>query len=770
MSGSREMLTALFERGSGTYIELRCINRTSGKVNQHYFEPDELATIEEVAQACSDAVDVYFGVAMRTRRSGGKDAVGGVQALWADIDTPEATLELTMFELPPSIVVASGSPGGYHAYWLLDKPLGVSEAEELLRLLAHRLGSDLAVTDASRVLRVPDTLNHKSSPPSPVVVRELEGHVYASEDVRAALTSQPPAASDASPAKSDGRTSRVVKRVLDKLAGVRESGGGWIAHCPGHDDQRPSLSISEAESGDCLLNCFANCDTEDVVHALGLELRDLFLNNESTGRKDTVARLVELVDDGDVELFHDSRGRPFATIRVADHQETWPVDSTGFNRWLRFMYFRAHGCAVPAEKQKAAIELFAARAEFEGSELPVGRRVAGDLERIVIDLGDPAWRAVEVTRDGWTVVERPDTRFQREAGMLSLPSPGRDGSLDGLRTLFNAAEPDDWTRVLGALIGAFHPTGPYLVTLIAGPPGSGKSVAMRQLAGLIDPFDPQAVVGKPKPHDLLVAASRTWLTAIDNVPFLTRELSDMLAVLSTGAGDRRRSLYTNDDLFALVAKGPVVLTALTQIVRVPDLISRANFVRLDQLPDHRRRREDEVVQEFKSLRPSVFGALLDALAGALANVDGVNLSHLPRMADVATLVTAAEHVIGIEPGTFCDALEAGQQEARGRAVEAAPFVEAVIRVVQARKIAELSMTDLLSAAAEVPGIDSKARAWPRTANAGSHQLDEHATTLADHGITITRHRRPGGNRDRYIKLVLAGRDKGHPGTMPDEAA
>jgi hypothetical protein len=181
MSGSREMLTALFERGSGSFIELRCINRATGKVDQHYFGKEDLATLEEAAQAYSDAVDVYFGVAMRTRRSGGKDAVGGVQALWADVDTPEATLELTMFEPPPSIVVASGSPSGYHAYWLLDDPLGVPEAEELLRL-------------ANRILRVPNTLNHKSSPPAPVLVLELDGHVYTSEALRAAVTPEPRAA------------------------------------------------------------------------------------------------------------------------------------------------------------------------------------------------------------------------------------------------------------------------------------------------------------------------------------------------------------------------------------------------------------------------------------------------------------------------------------------------------------------------------------------------------------------------------------------------
>lgn len=67
-----------------------------------------------------------------------------------------------------------------------------------------------------------------------------------------------------------------VERVLDKLSGVRERGGGWQATCPAHDDRNPSLSITEGDDGRALIRCHAGCDTSDVLDALELSERDLF--------------------------------------------------------------------------------------------------------------------------------------------------------------------------------------------------------------------------------------------------------------------------------------------------------------------------------------------------------------------------------------------------------------------------------------------------------------------------------------------------------------
>lgn len=49
--------------------------------------------------------------------------------------------------------------------------------------------------------------------------------------------------------------------------GGKRSGSGWIARCPAHDDQNPSLSLSDGESG-LLWHCFGGCSQEAVADAL----------------------------------------------------------------------------------------------------------------------------------------------------------------------------------------------------------------------------------------------------------------------------------------------------------------------------------------------------------------------------------------------------------------------------------------------------------------------------------------------------------------------
>ena len=73
--------------------------------------------------------------------------------------------------------------------------------------------------------------------------------------------------------------------LLDRLSGVRQSGEQWVARCPAHEDKSPSLSIRRGNDGRALLHCFAGCHAEDVVAAVGLELKDLYIPSEPDQRK-----------------------------------------------------------------------------------------------------------------------------------------------------------------------------------------------------------------------------------------------------------------------------------------------------------------------------------------------------------------------------------------------------------------------------------------------------------------------------------------------------
>lgn len=66
-----------------------------------------------------------------------------------------------------------------------------------------------------------------------------------------------------------------VHELAARFEGAKRRGpDSYMVKCPCHQDAKPSLGISEKD-GKLLLNCFAGCDTRDILGAVGLTLADL---------------------------------------------------------------------------------------------------------------------------------------------------------------------------------------------------------------------------------------------------------------------------------------------------------------------------------------------------------------------------------------------------------------------------------------------------------------------------------------------------------------
>jgi putative DNA primase/helicase len=74
--------------------------------------------------------------------------------------------------------------------------------------------------------------------------------------------------------------SKPVMRVLERVKKFSELSRGFSASCPSHDDRVNSLSISEGADGRALIFCHAGCDFEQILKALGLRKRDLFVQRK----------------------------------------------------------------------------------------------------------------------------------------------------------------------------------------------------------------------------------------------------------------------------------------------------------------------------------------------------------------------------------------------------------------------------------------------------------------------------------------------------------
>jgi hypothetical protein len=459
--------------------------------------------------------------------------------------------------------------------------------------------------------------------------------------------------------------------------------------------------------------------------------------------------LVDLA--GAAGLFHTPDGDPFATVQVRGHAETWPLRSRGFRRWLAGEFFSRQGKPPGAQALQDALTVLEGRAVFAGGERSVFVRVAQADGAIFLDLADAAWRAVKITAQGWSVVDNPPVRFRRPRGLLALPEPDPGGAIDELRGFVNVSGDDAWVLLVSWLVGSLHPKGPYPLLALHGEQGSAKSTTARMLRALIDP---NTAALRPEPRDvrdLVLAGNNGWVVALDNLSHLPPWLSDALCRLSTGGGYGTRELYTDGEEFLVDVQRPVLLTGIEEIATRGDLLDRALVQHLTAIPEASCRTEAELWASFELARPRILGALLDAVARALRDQSGVRLPGLPRMADFAQWVTAAESALGWPPLTFMTAYRANRAEANELALEASPL-SGLLRDLAASGW-EGTCKELLAKLAESAGDKvTGSKSWPASPRALGGALRRLAPNLRRAGVLVEQWREPGGKRARMVRI------------------
>jgi len=71
--------------------------------------------------------------------------------------------------------------------------------------------------------------------------------------------------------------------------------GNYKCHCPAHNDKQSSLSVKDGDRG-IVLKCHANCRTEDICRALGIELKELMHGDAPMKQKDTSLKPWERIE------------------------------------------------------------------------------------------------------------------------------------------------------------------------------------------------------------------------------------------------------------------------------------------------------------------------------------------------------------------------------------------------------------------------------------------------------------------------------------------
>lgn len=459
----------------------------------------------------------------------------------------------------------------------------------------------------------------------------------------------------------------------------------------------------------------------------------------------------------DLELFHTPEPKSYTTFTVNGHRETWPLRSKMFRRWLARRYYEKNGVIPHSQAVEDALSGMEGKALFQGHQQEVFTRVAEHNRHIYLDLVNENWEAVEIAKDGWRVVTDPPVKFRRAGGMLPLPRPEPGGSIKHLRPFLNVGSDQDWILVCAWLLAALCPRGPYPILVVHGEQGSAKSSLVKALRALIDPNSAPLRAEPRELRDVMIGAANGWCLAFDNLSRVRPWLSDAMCRLSTGGGFATRELYSDQEEVLFHAQRPVMMNGIEELATRADLLDRSIILYLPAISEQQRRTETDLWQAFASERPRILGALLDGLSGALQNIETVTLDTLPRMADFAIWVTAAERALQWPNGTFMQAYAGNREAAHDLALEASPIVPAIRTILAEQHTWQGTASELwLLLVERVDDAVRKQREWPGSGQVLSNELRRLAPNLKETGVQVTFSRETARGRRRLITLEQVG--------------
>lgn len=469
---------------------------------------------------------------------------------------------------------------------------------------------------------------------------------------------------------------------------------------------------------------------------------------KTEGRRSQATQILEIVEKSNIELFFaPDEDQAYATLISDDHAETYRVRSMAFRSWLARAYFALERKAAASQALQDAIGGIEGAARYEGEKRRVFSRLASHEGRIYWDLVNERWQQVEISAEGWRIIEAADSpvRFRRSRGMQSLPLPEPGGHLSSLRRFINLPDEDSFVLFAAWLIGALRADGrAFPILCLAGEQGSAKSSAARFARQLIDPNDAPLRGRLRDERDLMISTRASWVISLDNVSKLNQDGSDALSRLATGAGLSTRTLYSDEDETIFQAARPIVITGIPEVAESADLVDRSILIELPPIPEEERCDEEEIWRTFQDSRPGLTGALCDAVSAALRDLKQVRIDRLPRMADFAKWATAAEPAY-TAPGAFIDAYRRNRMKANELAMRASEIAGYVDRWFVTDEI-KITLVDLLAQLTETYRTEKAAggdprkvklpESWPKSEKALSNELRRCAPVLRRFGIDV----------------------------------
>jgi len=401
-------------------------------------------------------------------------------------------------------------------------------------------------------------------------------------------------------------------------------------------------------------------------------------DGEDERRLTQAEMLTQICEKSIAEYVQDQHGELYVLLPFKGHNELWPTTDGNFRRWMAQKYREDHGVPPSSEALNQAKLQVEAKCMVQPRRT-LYNRVGWVDGKIVYDLTNDEWQGIEISREGWHVIDLPPC-FRRHKHQQAQLVPG-DGVLSDIEKLWSFVNVRPEKRLLALVTAAsyFIPGIPHPILGIHGSPGRAKSSTMRRIKDIVDPSS-SPLLSNPKDQGQAEhMLAQHWFAAFDNLGAISDWLSDTLCRAVTGHGSSQRKLYTDDEDFARSYQRCVAITTISIPAWHGDLLDRTILFELEA--PEKRKTERDLDDEWRAAKAEILVAFLDAVVKALKVIDRMQKENLPRMADFALWGQALAHGFGYEPGEFlrsyADAISSTWEDA----VEMSDLAQVVMGIV-----------------------------------------------------------------------------------------
>jgi hypothetical protein len=457
---------------------------------------------------------------------------------------------------------------------------------------------------------------------------------------------------------------------------------------------------------------------------------------------------------GDYELVLGKNGIAYLHNAVDTHEPVHAVNSKAANTIVKG-HAMAKGKLLKNSDLKEFNDSLIAVAELRCEPRSVFSYVAKADKGFEVDIGD-AHNTRVLVEPGKVNLRQSgsETLFTRSRNRAPYPTPATRGDLKRLEKYLPNVNAVDRlllkVKLAYTLSHAKIDITTFIILLLIGGQGTGKSVLSRTLCRLLSPSLTGVQMMPLNQRDLMVATQNAHVLFVDNLRGLSAWQSDMLCIVATGGYLSSRMLYTDDELVVKSVHCGVVINSIHDSSGFSDLSQRCLTIRLGDLDENDRITEEELSRSLDADLPYIFRGLLELCAQILARLPDVVVTNPERMLDYVRYLAACELIDGAPPGVYQAAYSAnlreGQQDSLAESTLAGAlieFSEALSATWQGEPGALLSKLEAL-----VPRHIARSGDWPKTPAMLSRLLRSMQTSLKSHEIIVTF----GRGEKRWIRI------------------